>query len=161
MYKKQILWFIVILLAILSLRDLGMSFYDPETKPTDAQIKKEIKLVDTLFKRAIPNKEYHSLYRKVLSGISTEDLKRMLKDKNAIKKHKRALLDIETQALELKFRKLRMLISPSISPPFMSRPVPPLDEELPESIPLPIKEEDIKVYAGGSASFNESTGLYE
>lgn len=158
MYKKQILWFIVILLAMLSLMDLGVSFYKPETKPTNAQIKKEIKLVDTLFKRAIPKKEYDDLYRKVLSGLSTEDLNRMLKDKKAINKNKRILLDIEKQALELKYRKLRMLISPGMPkpklPPFISTPVLPS--------PTSRKEmEEGRVYAGGSASFNESIGLYE
>ena len=161
MYRKQILWFIVIVLAILSLRDLGMSFYNSGTRPTDAEIRKEMKLVDMLFNKAIPRSEYESLYREYLMGISTKDLSKMAKDKNAIKKNKKALRDIEKQALELKLRKLRMLISPSINPPklpsFKPPKLPPIEEGTPPGIPI---EEmgDGFVNAGGTPKeiFDES-----
>ena len=65
--------------------------------------------------------------RPILRGFPTKYLDKMLKDENAINKKKQALIDIERQSLEMKYKKLTRLITPM---PVMSGTAPRLSRDI-------------------------------
>ena len=112
MFSKNLLWFIVVILALLSLGESGVSFYKPKKGAnSDDPVLKAVDMVDKLFNMAIDSSGYRVIYERALLGFPEDKLKKLSRSKTEIGKIKSKLAKIEMDSMKFKYDALATLLN--------------------------------------------------